>query len=187
MSSWLQATTKPRRFGILVVVVAAVVTGCASGGSSQGAAPSPTAVASPTATMPALPDVTPGAGALAACAGAGGTPLSLGQIVVGPFDSWQELSSDLPLKPELVTTAAVIGNLALSGITVDVIDPMPTGRGLPPAVTSPLCKEQTLRWSRHPGLRCQVQALSPACMLRSVGCSAQDGGPTSQCHRARRT
>lgn len=81
----------------------------------------PTATpAAPTVTVPTLTSITPGASTLAACRGPAGATLSIGQVQVGTFDSWQVLPATLSLTPQPTTIAKVSGNIALRTITVDV-------------------------------------------------------------------
>lgn len=102
--------------------------GCAVGASPDAtpSAHSPT----PTATMPPLPGVTPDAQIRQACPRETGSPLGIADVQVGAYDSWQELPADLPLKPEPVSVAKVVGNLALNQVTVDVA-PKPPANAAP--------------------------------------------------------
>ncbi len=122
---------------MLAVVMMVLATGCA-GGSSVGQ--------TPTATMPPLPGVTPGADVVSACAGAHGSPLHLGQTGIQTYYSWQALPSDLPLKPEPIAVARTVGTVALNTITVDVgvIPPATTAPGYLCAVTARIAAYQPL-------------------------------------------
>ena len=105
-----------RRSALVVVATLTVLlAGC---GSGTGATSTPTSP--PTPTAPPLPAITPDARVLSACAGSAGSPLSVAQVQVGQFDGWQELPATLPLKPLPISTAKVIGNLALNRVTVDL-------------------------------------------------------------------
>jgi hypothetical protein len=96
----------------------AILGGCGPGGASSARG---TPTAPPTATVPPLPVITPDAQVASACSGPAGARLSIAQVRVGEFDGWQELPSALPLSPQPVATAKVIGNLALKTVTVDVL------------------------------------------------------------------
>lgn len=73
-----------------------------------------------TATTSPLTGVTPVAQARRGCASSGGSPLSIAQVQVGTWDAWQQLPSDLPLKPLPTSVAKDIGDLALNAVTVEV-------------------------------------------------------------------
>lgn len=95
-----------------------LLAGCAIGASSET---TPVARSStPTVAMPPLPGVTPDARIRQACPQVSGTRLGIADVQVGTYDSWQELPANLPLKPEPVSVAKVVGNLALNQVTVDV-------------------------------------------------------------------
>jgi hypothetical protein len=104
----------------LAIALAGLAAACAPGNSNEQATRTSVPAPTPTATVPPLTDVTPGPATLAACAGQAGSRLSIVSTQVGPYDSWQELPSDLPLRPEPISVAKVVGNLALSTITVNI-------------------------------------------------------------------
>ena len=131
--------------GAVIILVALTAMGCVS-----GCANAPTVILlpapSPTATMPALPAVTPNAAIASICAGNGGSSLGIEQVQVGTLDSWQALPNDLPLKPEPVSVAGVTNNIALNVITVDVAlsMPVPSASGSICAVTARIIAYQPL-------------------------------------------
>jgi hypothetical protein len=111
---------RPRRWLVgFAVVLSLLATGCASG-THLGTGSTPTPRTSPTATVPPLTDVTPGADTLSACAGPTGARLGITQTRVGLYDSWQQLPSDLPLRPEPISIAKVVANIALNSVTVEM-------------------------------------------------------------------
>lgn len=76
---------------------------------------------SATATTPQLTSVTPGAQERRGCASSGtGSRLSIAEVRVGTWDSWQQLPGDLPLKPLPTSVAKDVGDLALNAITVEL-------------------------------------------------------------------
>ncbi len=105
---------------LILALVALLSVGCVDGSPTAHPSSTPTAHASPTASIAPLVGITPNAGVASLCGAAHGSPLGIAQVQVGQYDSWQVLSSDLPLKPQPVSVAKVLGNIALDTITVDI-------------------------------------------------------------------
>ena len=97
--------------------------------------PAPTATA--TTTKPPITGVTPPAEVQRGCASSGGSTLSIAAVRVGTWDSWQQLPSDLPLKPLPTSVAKDVGNLALNAITaeLDLTTPASSAPGYICAIT----------------------------------------------------
>lgn len=112
-----------------MTLVAVLVAGCSAGtlSASRSRAPSPAATVAATATTPPITGITPGAEVQRGCASAGGSRLSIAEVQVGTWDSWQQLPSDLPLKPLPTSMAKDVGNLALNAITVELDLATPAG------------------------------------------------------------
>lgn len=120
--AWAESRRAP---GWTIAAVAFIVTfviltaGCTSGILAASGTKTP----APTAPVPArsLTIVAPPSARVQhGCTSSGGASLRIAEVRVGTWDSWQQLPSDLPLKPLPTSAAKDVGTLALNAITVEV-------------------------------------------------------------------
>lgn len=134
---------------VLIAAIAALLLGgCATGnrGASATRTPAPRSTA-PAANSPPLSGVTSDAQAQRGCSSSSaGSRLSIAEVRVGTWDSWQQLPSDLPLKPLPTSIAKDVGNLALNAITVelDLATPASSAPGYICAITARMVSYQPL-------------------------------------------